>query len=210
MMNDRQTSSPTAPDSLPRSAHEACELARAVLTHLRDSTGQIRVLCTAADADPFVAPFLEELERAGLGSRLSLLCAWNQPVKFGEVALSPASRTYSEPFRESPSDILLLIQSGLFDDTQDEAPHLQGVSTAKTNITHALDGALPDTVIVASAVSERAAFEALRREFPEHLLDRFVAVTLRIVTELPQKLTFTEYRDMPELVRERRARYPLD
>jgi hypothetical protein len=204
---DRTTASPTAHDSFPNPAQDAQELARAVLVHLQGTTGQVRVLCTAADADPLVAPFLEELERAGVSSRVSLCCAWNQPVKFGEVALSPASRTYSEPFRESPSDVLLLVQAGLFDDTQAETPHLQGVSTAKTNISHALGGALPDAIIVASVISERGAFGALLREFPEHLLDRFVPTTLRVVQHLPQKLTFAEYRDIPELVRIRRTQF---
>jgi hypothetical protein len=208
-MNDHDptTASPTAHDSHPNTVQDAHELARAVLAHLQGTTGHVRVLCTAADADPLVAPFLEELERAGFGSRVSLCCAWNQPVKFGEVALAPASRTYSEPFRESPSDILLLVQAGLFDDTQAETPHLQGVSTAKSNITHALDGALPEAIVVASVISERGAFGALLREFPEHLLDRFVPTTLRVVQHLPQKLTFAEYRDIPELVRIRRTRF---
>lgn len=205
--SDQTRASPSAHDSYPNSVQDAHELARAALVHLQGTTGQVRVLCTAADADPLVAPFLEEIERAGFGSRISLHCAWNRPWRVGEVALAPASRRYGEPFRESPSDVLLLVQTGLFDDTQAETPHLQGVSTAKTNISHALDGALPDAIVVASVVSERGAFGALLREFPAHLLDRFVPTTLRVVQHIPQKLTFAEYRDIPELVRTRRTRF---
>lgn len=156
----------------------ATQLASRLLPLLEEAPGDIVVICTAADADSFAAPLLRALDEAGLGQRVKLQCLWNEPVRISEFTLSPASRFYQEPHEET-GVTLVLAQTVLTPDAQ--VPDYWGVTTARTNLTHAWPEPSPDAVFVVSAATETSAFEALVEEFPPGYRERFRLLTLETV-----------------------------
>jgi hypothetical protein len=195
------------PETLETLKLSARRLGELLLPELRDAPGDIVVICTAAEADIFAAPLIEELESGGYQGRLKLQCNWNEPVRFGEHPLSPISRSYREPVREG-APTLVLVQSALVEDLYLDPPPLCGIATAKTNITHAWQDPSPHAIFVVTAVKERGAFKTLLDEFPEESRAIFRKVSL-VDASGPLSLAPTpRFVKIPDVVRTRRARLP--
>lgn len=138
---------------------------------LKDQNSAICVVCTVEDADFLGRGLIEELERAGFGERVHLLCLWNEKIRQNGISLSPISRQYKEDFPAENSTFIMVKSI------------ISGACVVKTNLTRAVSFSKPARIIVASPVMLAGAEGRLEREFPAAISAKFEYVHFVTDTE---------------------------
>jgi hypothetical protein len=173
----------------------------------------ICVICTVEDADFLARGLIEELEKSGLGSKIHMICMWNQRIKKDGVSISPVLKTYEEDFDRNES-IFIIVKS-----------IISGACVVRTNLTRAISAANPQRVFVASPVMLKGAEMRLSSEFPDEISKKFEFVHFATDTDkspdgqevipgiggsvyelLGLGDSTLKNRYMPEIVRERRRK----
>ncbi|NHZ92483.1 hypothetical protein F2P45_26255 [Massilia sp. CCM 8733] len=121
----------------------------------------ICVVCTVEDADFLGRGLIEELEQRGFGSRLHLICLWNDKISKNGVSLSPITRQYKEDF--DPKHSTFVVVKAI----------ISGACVVKTNLTRAISFADPSEIFVASPVMLVGAEDRLAQEFPDAISSKF-------------------------------------
>lgn len=156
-------------DLMQRMGHK---LAKAILPKLLTSSkGDFFVVCTVEDADFLARGVIDEFASAHLGSRVKLICLWNEKIREEAVSLSPIFKQYQEK-SQSGASAFIVVKS-----------IISGACVVKTNLTRALSYENPAQVFVASPVLLRGAQQRLAAEFPPHVSAKFDYVWLATDTD---------------------------
>jgi hypothetical protein len=124
----------------------------------------ICVVCTVEDADFLGRGVIEAFEQRGWGSRIHLICLWNEKIRDNGVSLSPITRQYKEDF-SSKQSVFVIVKS-----------IISGACVVKTNLTRAISFAEPTEIFVAAPVMLAGAEERLAREFPDAVSSKFTFI----------------------------------
>jgi hypothetical protein len=198
------------------------EKMRLLGTHLADGIihelgyqkiNDICVICTVEDADFLARGVIEELEKSELGSKIHMICLWNERIKKDGVSISPVLKTYEEDF-ERDGSVFIIVKS-----------IISGACVVRTNLTRAISTANPQRVFVASPVMLKGAETRLSCEFPDEVAKKFEFVHFATDTDkspdgeevipgiggsvyelLGLGDSSSKNRYMPEIVRERRRK----
>jgi hypothetical protein len=121
----------------------------------------ICVVCTVEDADFLAQGVVDVLTDSGLGSRVKLLCLWNEKVRSEGVSLSPVVRQYKEDATTNKVDYIIVKSI------------ISGACVVKTNLTRALSKHDFGSIFVASPVMLDGADRRLALEFPPDVAKQF-------------------------------------
>ncbi|WP_295539166.1 hypothetical protein [uncultured Pseudacidovorax sp.] len=138
------------------------KLAQAIVPQIHTSVaGDVFVVCTVEDADFLARGVIDELSDAQMGSRVRLICLWNEKVREGAVSLSPIIKQYKEQSQAGAAAFIVVKSI------------ISGACVVKTNLTRALSYQNPAQVFVASPVLLSGAQERLAAEFPPEISAKF-------------------------------------
>jgi len=146
-------------DVMQRIGHK---LAQAIIPRIAKlGNGDVFVVCTVEDADFLARGVIDELNFAQMGSRVKLICLWNEKIREEAVSLSPILKQYQEKSISGASAFIVVKSI------------ISGACVVKTNLTRALSYETPEQVFVASPVLLRGAQQRLAEEFPAEISSKF-------------------------------------
>lgn len=121
----------------------------------------IYVVCTVEDADFLARGIIERLEQSGLGSRVKLMCLWNERVREGDISISPIFKQYKEGQTTQTASFVVVKSI------------ISGACVVKTNLTRAISAVEVNQIFVVAPVILKGAQARLAKEFPKAISDKF-------------------------------------
>ena len=141
-----------------------------------DLPKHICVVCTVEDADSLGAGMIDRLSALGLGSRVRVVCFWNDRIELNGESLAPILKEYREPC-DLDQSVLVVVKS-----------IISSACVVRTNLASMVAKSNPRRIFVAAPVMLKGAEANLQSEFVPELSRRFEYLTLAIDDERDGKM----------------------